>query len=119
MKAIIIDDEAKARRILQTLLQDYCPQVEVIALAEDVPQAVKLLQTHKPDLIFLDIEMPRYTGFQLFDFVNDIDFDIIFTTAYKEYAIQAFQVSAIDYLLKPIQIDLLEKAIQKVFGHDP
>lgn len=113
MKVILIDDEAKARRILENLLKEYCPQMQVVATAEDVPSAVKVIHKHQPDLIFLDIEMPGYTGFQLLDFFDKINFDIIFTTAYEEYAIQAFQVSAVDYLLKPIQIDLLIKAVEK------
>ncbi|OJJ20312.1 DNA-binding response regulator [marine bacterium AO1-C] len=116
LKALIIDDEAKARRILHELLKEYCPQVEVVADADDVPNAVKAIHKHQPNLVFLDIEMPGYTGFQLLDFFDQINFEIIFTTAYREYAIQAFQVSAIDYLLKPIQIELLIKAVEKVQG---
>ncbi len=114
LRIIIIDDEAKARRILEGILKEYCTNIEIVATAGDVPSAVKEIQAHQPDLIFLDIEMPKYTGFQLFDFIKDVNFDIIFTTAYSEYALQAFQVSAIDYLLKPIQIDLLVKAVEKV-----
>ncbi len=114
MKAIIVDDEPRARRILEELLREYCPEVEVLTTADDVPNAVKAIQKHKPDIIFLDIEMPQYTGFQLFEFFEDIDFEVIFTTAYREYALQAFQVEASDYLLKPIQIELLMQAVQKV-----
>ncbi|WP_299459769.1 LytTR family DNA-binding domain-containing protein [uncultured Microscilla sp.] len=116
LKALIIDDEAKARRILQELLKEYCPQIEIVGEADDVPNAVKAIHKYRPNLVFLDIEMPGYTGFQLLDFFDTINFEIIFTTAYREYAIQAFQVSAIDYLLKPIQIELLIKAIEKVEG---
>ncbi|EAY27427.1 LytR/AlgR family response regulator transcription factor [Microscilla marina] len=116
LKALIIDDEAKARRILQELLKEYCPQIEIVGEADDVPNAVKAIHKYQPNLVFLDIEMPGYTGFQLLDFFDTINFEIIFTTAYREYAIQAFQVSAIDYLLKPIQIELLIKAIEKVEG---
>lgn len=114
LKALIIDDEAKARRILLELLKEYCPQIEIVGEADDVPNAVKAIHKHQPNLVFLDIEMPGYTGFQLLDFFDSVNFEIIFTTAYREYAIQAFQVSAIDYLLKPIQIELLIKAIEKV-----
>lgn len=114
MKAIIIDDEAKARRIVKGLLEEHCPDIEVVAMAEDVPSGVKAINRETPDLIFLDIEMPGYTGFQLMDFFDNIDFEIIFTTAYSDYAIRAFEVSAIDYLLKPIQIDQLVKAVDKV-----
>lgn len=114
MRALIVDDEAKARRIIESLLNSHCPEVEVIGMADDVPSAVKFINQNEVDILFLDIEMPGYTGFQLIDFFEDIDFDIIFTTAYSEYALKAFEVSAIDYLLKPIQIDQLTRAVEKV-----
>ncbi len=115
LKAIIIDDEPKARRILEELLKEYCPNdILVVANAQDVPSGVKAIAQFQPDVVFLDIEMPNYTGFQLFDFIADINFETIFTTAYQEYAIQAFKVSAIDYLLKPIQIDGLIESVEKV-----
>lgn len=114
LRAIIIDDEARSRKLLQTLIEEYCESVEVRALADDVPSGVQAINREEPDLVFLDIEMPGYTGFQLLDFFEDINFEIIFTTAYKEYALQAFQVSAIDYLLKPIQIDQLLRAVGRV-----
>ncbi len=114
LQAIIVDDEAKARRILETFLAEFCPEVSVVAVAEDVPQAVKAIRKLNPDVIFLDIEMPGYNGFQLLEFFEEIQFEIIFTTAYSEFALKAFQVSAIDYLLKPIQIDQLTKAVEKL-----
>jgi len=114
LKAIIVDDEGKARRILERFIVEYCPQIEIVAMAEDVPQAVKAIQKTNPDVVFLDIEMPGYNGFQLLEFFDTIDFEIIFTTAYSEFALRAFQVSAIDYLLKPIQIDQLTQAVQKL-----
>jgi two-component system LytT family response regulator len=114
LKAIIVDDEAKARRILENFLIEYCPQIQIMAMTEDVPQAVKAIQKFNPDVVFLDIEMPGYNGFQLLEFFEEIDFEIIFTTAYSEFALRAFQVSAIDYLLKPIQINQLTTAVQKL-----
>lgn len=114
LKAIIVDDEGKARRLLETLLTEYCPQITIAAFAEDVAEAVKAIKKHEPDVVFLDIEMPGYNGFQLLDFFEDINFEIVFTTAYSEFALRAFQVSAIDYLLKPIQIDQLVNAVQKL-----
>jgi two-component system LytT family response regulator len=96
------------------LLTEYCPQIEVVGEAANVPEGVKIIQRLKPDVVFLDIEMPGYTGFQLLDFFEKIDFEIIFATAYSEFALKAFQVSAIDYLLKPIQISQLIAAIDKV-----
>ena len=101
-KAIIIDDEAKARRLLQTLIEENCPEIEIIAQAEDVPNAVKAIHQFKPDIVFSDIDMPIYNGFQLLDFVDKNDF-----------ALKAFEVSAVDYLVKPIQISLLVKAVEK------
>lgn len=113
IKAVIIDDEAKARRILGTFISEYCPNVEICGVAEDVVQGVKLIQKEKPDIVFLDIEMPGYNGFQLLEFFDEIDFEVIFVTAYSEFALKAFQVSAVDYLLKPVQIDHLVKAVEK------
>ncbi|POR27574.1 hypothetical protein BWK58_04415 [Flavobacterium columnare] len=104
MNAIIIDDEKRARLNLSILIKEYCPQINIIAECENLPEGVKSIRKNKPDLIFLDIEMPRHSGLELLDFFdeNEINFKIIFTTAYQEYAIQAFKFSAIDYLLKPI-----------------
>lgn len=114
IRAIIIDDEAKARRIIEALLKEYCPDVEVVATAEDVPSGVIAINQHKPDVLFLDVEMPGYTGFQLLDFFKEVDFEIVFTTAHSDYAVQAFRVSAIDFLLKPIQISELTSSVEKV-----
>ena len=114
LRAIIIDDEAKARRILESFLTDYCKQVQIVGMAEDVMQGVKMIQKEKPDVVFLDIEMPGYNGFQLLEFFDEIDFEIVFVTAYSEFALKAFQVSAIDYLLKPLQIEQLKKAVEKI-----
>lgn len=114
MKIVIIDDEVRARRIMKTLLEEHCPFVEICDMAENVPAGVKAIQKHQPDLVFLDIEMPEYSGFQLLDFFDKIDFEIVFATAYNNYALKAFQVSAIGYLLKPIEIDALVKIVEKV-----
>ena len=111
--AVIIDDEFKARNVLQNILQENFPEVKILAQADDVPEGVLAIRKHQPQLVFLDIEMPGYNGFQLLDFFGSINFNIIFTTAYSEYALQAFQVSAIDYLLKPIQIEKLKNALEK------
>ncbi len=116
MKAIIIDDEKRARVTLQLLLAEYCPQIEIIAQCENLPEGVKAIRKHNPDLILLDIEMPGHSGLELLDFFDesDINFSIIFTTAYNEYAIQAFKLSAIDYLLKPINPEQLTEAINRL-----
>lgn len=114
MKTIIIDDEEMARTLLKGMLEEYCPEVEVIDLCKDVATGVKSIHKHQPDLVFLDIEMPGINGLQLLDFFNhdEISFSIIFVTAYNQYAIQALKLSAVDYLLKPVESDDLVKAIE-------
>lgn len=114
IKAIIIDDEERARNTLSSLLLEYCRDVQVIDMSSNVPDGVISIQKHKPDVVFLDIEMPEYNGFELLDFFNEIDFNIVFVTAYSQYAIRAFEVSATDYLLKPVDIDALQKAVDKI-----
>jgi two-component system LytT family response regulator len=114
MRSIIVDDEAAARRSLQTLLEKFCEDVEIVGTASNVPDAVKLIEQTKPDLVFLDIEMPEYSGFELLDFFDKIDFQIIFVTAYQEFALKAFEVSALDYLTKPVRIKSLRRAISKM-----
>jgi two-component system LytT family response regulator len=116
MKAIIIDDEKRARISLQLLLDEYCPTVEVVAECENLSEGVKSIRKHKPDLVLLDIEMPGHSGLELLDFFDEkeVNFSIIFTTAYNEYALQAFKFSAIDYLLKPINPEQLVEAITRL-----
>ncbi len=114
LKAIIVDDETRNRNILELLLKEYCPSVEVIAIAEDVLSGVKAIQKNQPDLVFLDIQMPNYSGFKLIEYFDKINFQIIFTTAHEHYAIDAFHVNATGYLLKPIDIDELIHAVNKV-----
>ena len=114
MQAIIVDDELLSRKTLSKMLERYCPEVEVIAFCENGKSALHLLQDQQPDILFLDIEMPEMDGFELIEQLQDINFEIIFTTAYDEFALKAFQVSAMDYLLKPIDSEQLIKAVQKV-----
>jgi len=114
IKAIIIDDEERARRLLSTALSEHCDDIEVIALCANVPEGVLAINKEKPDVVFLDIEMPDYSGFELLGFFREVDFEIVFVTAYNQYAVQAFEVSAIDYILKPIRIDKLESAVAKL-----
>lgn len=113
IKAIIIDDEERARNSLSTLLREFCPEVNVLAMAANVPEGVLLINKLRPDLVFLDIEMPDYNGFELLGFFREVDFEFIFVTAYNEYALRAFEVSAVDYLLKPVEIGLLQAAVDK------
>lgn len=115
MKVIIVDDEKLARGILKSFLTKYCEDIEILGEAANVPEAIKLIVKEKPDLVFLDIEMPGFSGLQLPDFFEEgeMDFHIIFTTAYAKYAVQAFRISAIDYLLKPIDVQELKEAVRK------
>lgn len=116
MRAIIVDDEPRARQLLRAMLEDLCPEVEVVADCDDLPNGVKAIKRHNPQVVFLDIEMPGHSGLELLDFFYDdeVRFDIIFTTAYDHYAVQAFKLSAVDYLLKPISPEELTKAVNKV-----
>ncbi|MEZ4937007.1 MAG: LytTR family DNA-binding domain-containing protein [Crocinitomicaceae bacterium] len=113
IKALLIDDEEKARNTLSSLLSAYCAEVEIIATSANVPDGVIAINQYKPELVFLDVEMPFYNGFELLKFFEKVDFEIIFVTAYSEHAIKAFEVSAIDYILKPIDIDQLVQAVEK------
>jgi two-component system LytT family response regulator len=114
IKAILVDDEEGARDVLENLLLRFCPDVELIAKCENVLQAVDVIKLHSPDLVFLDIEMPNYSGFEIVSFFKEINFEIIFVTAYDQYAIRAFEVAAIDYLLKPVDIDRLKNSVARV-----
>ncbi|MFD2567413.1 LytR/AlgR family response regulator transcription factor [Pseudotenacibaculum haliotis] len=115
MKAILIDDEANAITLLQTLLNENCPEVKEIYWANELDEGVKLINEHKPDIVFLDIEMPKYSGLEIMDFFNGkkIDFSIVFVTAYDQYAIEAFKLCALDYILKPINPNYLVNAVAK------
>lgn len=112
-KAILIDDEENARTTLALLLQEYAPEVQVVAQCPNVPEGVIAIHKHNPDIVFLDVEMPDYNGFELLDFLKEIPFEIIFVTAYSQYAIRAFEISAVDYLLKPVEINSLKAALEK------
>lgn len=120
MKVLLIDDERKARSVLKTVLEENCPKINEIIEAKDLLSGVALIKKEKPQLVFLDIEMPEHSGIEIIDFIDReaYTFEIIFVTAYNEYAIQAFQLSAIDYLLKPARptqvIEAVNKAIEQI-----
>lgn len=115
MKAIIIDDENKARSVLKTLIEEECPEIKMLAEAPDLLTGVQKIKSCKPDIVFLDIEMPEHSGLEIVNFFKNepINFQIIFTTAYNQYAIEALKLSAIDYILKPIDSDELISAVNK------
>ena len=114
INAIIIDDERHSCDALKMLLEKCCPQVLVTAICNSGGEGIKKIEELKPQLVFLDIEMPHMNGFQMLQQLPAINFELIFTTSYDQYAITAFKFSALDYLLKPIDREELEKAVQKV-----
>jgi two-component system LytT family response regulator len=113
MKSVIVDDELLVAQNLQMLLNRYCPEVEVAAIAHSADDAEKIIKDIDPDLVFLDVEMPHGNGFDLLKKFSQIRFGLIFVTAFDHYAVKAIKYSAIDYLLKPIDIDELVSAVQK------
>ncbi|OJV98534.1 MAG: hypothetical protein BGO52_12060 [Sphingobacteriales bacterium 44-61] len=114
MKAIIIDDEAHCIKALQNDIAMFCPQVNVIDNCRSAKDGILSIKHHCPDLIFLDVEMPWMNGFEMLEIIPEINFHIIFTTAYDQFAARAFRVSAVDYLLKPIDGTELQAAVAKV-----
>lgn len=114
IRAIIIEDEKKSRETLLGLLQKYCLSVETVAQAEGYREGIKLVRKYKPDVIFLDIQMPDGSGFRLLEELKDMEFEVIFTTAFDQFAIKAIKYSALDYLLKPIVPQELVDAVNKL-----
>lgn len=115
LKALIVDDESSSRNVLREYIRKYCPNVEVLAEADSVATALPLIRQHKPDILFLDVEMPRGNGFDLLEAIGEeADFETIFVTAFDHYAIQALNYSAAYYLLKPLSIDELVNAVEKI-----
>ncbi len=114
IRSIIIDDEADARESLRLLLQKYCPMVEVISSCAGPEEGILDIQQKKPDLVFLDIQMPAMSGFDLLERVDHTSFQVIFVTAYDQYAIKAIRFSALDYLLKPVDVEELISAVKRV-----
>lgn len=113
LRAVIVEDEEKARKNLTALLTEYCPQVEISGSAGTVAEGVELINNQKPVLLFLDVKMRGETGFDLLEKFDQLDFEIIFTTAHDEFALRAFKFNAVDYLLKPIKIDELVSAVNR------
>lgn len=116
LKAIIVEDEFHSRETLKGFLREYCPEVQLIEEASQVEEAVGKISSLRPELVFLDIELQTGTGFDVLQRVSHLDFHLIFTTAFEHYAIKAIKFSSIDYLLKPIDREELQAAVQKA-GH--
>jgi two-component system, LytTR family, response regulator len=113
-RTIIVDDEIAQQELLQELLSTNFPEIHIMALCSSVEEALETIPKLKPDLVFLDVKMPPKTGFDLLRELDTIDFEVIFTSSFEHFAIQAFRVSALDYLLKPIRIDDMRDAISKL-----
>lgn len=115
LKAILIDDELHNLENLRILLTKYCPQISVVGLAQQKQQALDLIANQQPDVLFLDVEMPEATGFELLNLLpNQHDLEVIFVTAFHQYALEAIKFSALDYLLKPVKIEELQEAVHKL-----
>jgi len=114
IKTLLVDDENGSREALAMLLEKHCPIIEIVAKADSMITALTAIQKYEPELVFLDIEMPNGGGFDLLEKIKDIDFDVVFITAYDHYAIKAIKFSAVDYLLKPVDAEDLIQAVKRV-----
>src|ERR1051325_9333843 len=118
IKAVIIEDEPKNMKILQQMLAEHCPNVNVVATATNVEDGYKVITKKEPDLVFLDVELTNGTGFEVLKRLPVINFRVVFTTAYEQYAIEAIKHNALDYLLKPIDVEELVQAVKKTSTKD-
>ena len=114
LRVVIVEDELHSREALKTLLTEYCPGVIILGTAASVDEGIKQIRSLRPELVFLDIEIKSETGFDLLSKVKNLNFEVIFTSAFEHYALKAIKFSALDYLLKPIDIDELQGAVNKV-----
>lgn len=116
MRGLIVDDELRGQRTLKSLCEEFCNELEIVGIADSVEDAKNQIASLQPDVVFLDIEMPSQNGFALLEPYTEVDcpFEVIFTTAYDEYAVKAFKYEAMDYLLKPIEIEELQTAVSKI-----
>ena len=104
LKAVIVEDELASRETLAAYLKNYCPEIELLAEADSVKTGLEIIKKHKPDVVFLDIEMPYGNAFDLLEQIPEVEFEVVFVTAYSNYAIKALNLSASYYILKPISI---------------
>lgn len=114
IKTIVVDDEKPSRNALSNYLRGYCPNVQIVAECNSAKNAFKAISEHQPQLVFLDVEMPKGSGFDLLRMFESVHFKVIFITAFSNYAVQAFRYSATDFLLKPVKISELTEAVNKV-----
>ena len=113
LSVVIVEDEMHSRETLKNLLEEFCQPIDITGLAGNVEEAVEKVRLKKPDLIFLDVELQTGTGFEVLNRLQDMNFNVIFTTAFEHYAVKAIKFSSIDYLLKPIDIEELQQAVEK------
>jgi two-component system LytT family response regulator len=114
IRCILIDDEKNALEMMEWLLKTYCPEVDIVAMCNSAEQGIEAIHTYKPDVIFLDIEMPRMNGFDMLEQFDKLFFDVVFCTAYDQFAIKAFKYSALNYLLKPVDPDDLKATVARI-----
>ncbi|MDD3875695.1 MAG: LytTR family DNA-binding domain-containing protein [Bacteroidales bacterium] len=114
LRAIIVEDEKNSQETLKLMLERYCPDIKVVAIADNYKMGIEHIETYAPQIVFLDIQMPDGNGFKMLEHFSEIDFFVIFTTAYEQYALKAIKVNAIDYILKPIVAEDLIRAVDKV-----
>lgn len=114
IRCILIDDEKNALEMMEWLLTTYCPDVEILAMCNSAEEGIKAIIQHRPDIVFLDIEMPKMNGFDMLEQFDELFFDVVFCTAYDQFAIKAFRYSALNYLLKPVDPDDLRSTIKRM-----
>ncbi|MDP4283699.1 MAG: LytTR family DNA-binding domain-containing protein [Bacteroidota bacterium] len=114
LKAILVDDELPSLQNLEQKLIEFCPDISIIAAIQKPEDAILAIEQNHPDVLFLDIEMPRMNGFKMLEKINEKDFEIVFTTAYNHYAIDALRISAFDYLVKPIAVKELQNSVNRL-----
>lgn len=114
IKCVLVDDEKNALEMMEWLLKTYCPQVSIVAMCGTGEEGIEAIKEYQPDVVFLDIEMPRMNGFDMLEQLKEISFEIVFCTAYDQFAIKAFKYSALHYLLKPIEPEDLKATIRRV-----
>src|SRR6185436_11682432 len=114
IRCVLIDDEKNALEMMEWLLKTYCPEVEIAAMCNSSELGIEAIHKHKPDIVFLDIEMPNMNGFDMLEKFDKLFFDVVFCTAYDQFAIKAFKYSALNYLLKPVDPDDLKETIRRI-----
>ncbi len=114
IRTVLVDDEKNALEMMEWLLKTYCPQVEIAAMCSSAEEAITAIKKLQPDVVFLDIEMPRMNGFDMLEQFEELSFDVVFCTAYDQFALKAFRYSALNYLLKPVDPDELINTVQRI-----